>query len=130
MSKPLIHATSSVKRYGGVPEDYLPIHDMMDSSKAALADVRHRAVFHSAFGIFIIEKIFGTYITNSDGKKVSVRDIAEDHVMEDLGTIPTLEQWMSNLPLSEWMSGKRKREPGRKFVPFDTDELKKEMLID
>lgn len=118
----MIHAQSSVRRYGGTVDDYLPIHDMMDSSKAALADVRHRAVFHSAFGIFIIEKIFGVYLTNSDGKLVSVRDIAEEHVLEDLGTIPTLEQWMSNLPLSEWMAGKRKREPGKKVISFNNLE--------
>ena len=121
MSKPLIHAQSSVRRYGGVVDDYLRIDDMMDSSKAALADVRHRAVFHSAFGIFIIEKIFGDYLTNADGKLVSVRDIAEEHVLEDLGTIPTLEQWMTNLPLSEWMAGKRKREPGKKFISFNLE---------
>lgn len=83
--KPFIHAKASAKRYGGEPKDYLAIHDFMDSSKAALADVRHRAVFHSAFGIFIVEKVFGTNITNSEGKLVSVRDIAEDHVREDLG---------------------------------------------
>ena len=36
MSKPWIHALSSAKRFGGVPEDYIEIHNLMDSSKATL----------------------------------------------------------------------------------------------
>jgi hypothetical protein len=120
MSKPLIHAESSVRRYGGTVEDYLPIHDFMDSSKAALADVRHRAVFHSAFGIYIVERVFGDYITNTDGKRVSVRDVAEDHVKEDLGFIPTMEHWLRNMPIADWMAGKRTREPSKKSFKFET----------
>ena len=64
--KPWIHAKSSAKKFGGEPEDYLPIHDFMDSSKSAHADVRHRCVLHSAFGIYIVEKVFGTNIKNSN----------------------------------------------------------------
>lgn len=102
--KPWIHAISSAKKFGGVPEDYLEIHDKMDSSKAAHPDYRHRCVFHSAFGIFIIEDIFGHNITNSDGKTVSVRDIAEQHVIEDMGTIPTLGDWLEAMQIESWMS--------------------------
>jgi hypothetical protein len=99
---------NSVKKWGGVPEDYLPIHDMMDSSKAHVADMRHRMVFHSSFGIFVMEKIFGTFITNSDGKKVQVRDVAEQHCLEDLGCIPTLQDYLEETPLQPWMTGARK----------------------
>ena len=108
MSKPYLHAVSSANKFGGVPEDYLAIHNMMDSTKSAEATVKHRAIFHSAFGIFIIEKIFGVNITNSDGKLVSVRDIAEQHVLEDLGTIPSLNKWLEKLPIEEWMSKPQK----------------------
>lgn len=107
MSKPYIHARSSARRFGGVPEDYMKIHELMDHSKSALADVRHRALFHSAYGIYIVQEIFGQTATNSDGKVYSVRDIAEQHVMEDLGFIPTLEQWMSGAPIEPWMMGKK-----------------------
>ena len=101
--KPLKHATSSASRFGGNLHDYLEIHNFMDSSKAAVADARHRAIFHSAFGIFVVEKVFGVYITNSDNKKVSVRDIAEQHVLEDLGFIPTLDRWFEEFKLQNWM---------------------------
>ncbi len=103
--KPHIHAKNSVKKYGGRVEDYQPIHNEIDSSKSAHPSMRHRAIFHSAFGIYIIERIFGTTITNSDGKVVSVRDLAEDHVLEDLGTIPSLDKWLDAMELQTWMGG-------------------------
>ncbi|MBN9122296.1 MAG: hypothetical protein J0I06_24680 [Planctomycetes bacterium] len=108
VSKPYVHAQSSVKRFGGSVEDYLPIHERMDSTKSAHAEVTHRCVFHSAFGIYIIEEIFGRFITNSDGKEVYVRDIAEQHVLEDLGFIPSLSDWLKEMPPQPWMAGQRK----------------------
>ncbi len=107
--KPLIHAKVSVKRWGGRVEDYLPIHEFIDSSKIAMPDVRHRAILHSSFGCYMAERLFGTYITNAAGKDVSVRDIAEEHIQEDLGFIPTIENWLEELPLKPWMSGAKKR---------------------
>ena len=103
--KPLLHAEASARKYGGVPEDYMEIHDFFDSTKAAFPDVRHRAILHNSFGIFILEKIFGTYITNSDDKKVCVRDLGEDHVIQDLGFIPTMDNYLKNMQVQEWMSG-------------------------
>ena len=105
--KPLIHARSSVRRWGGKPEDYLPIHEKMDSTKAAHAEVTHRAVFHSAFGIFLIEELFGRTLTNGDGREVFVRDVAEQHVLEDIGFIPSLSDWLKELPSQPWMAGAR-----------------------
>lgn len=110
MAKPYFHAMNSAKKYGGKPEDYMPIHDMMDSSKAHIADMRHRMVFHSSFGIFVMEKIFGTYIVNSDGDKVQVRDIAEQHCLEDLGYIPTLQDYLAETPLKPWMTGSKRED--------------------
>lgn len=107
--KPLIHAKISVKRYGGAVEDYLPIHEFIDSSKIAMPDVRHRAILHSSFGCYLAEQMYGTYIKNSAGKDVSVRDIAEEHIQEDLGFIPTIEKWLNEVPFKPWMSGARKR---------------------
>jgi hypothetical protein len=117
MAKPLIHAKNSVKRYGGIIDNYLPIHNFMDSTKAALPDARHRAILHSSFGIFLAEQLFGTYITNSDMRLVSVRQIAEDHVMEDLGFIPTMERWFENMKLEEWMMGPKL--VSKRFIPIE-----------
>ena len=108
MAKALIHARSSVKRWGGKPEDYLPIHEKMDSTKAVHAEVTHRCVFHSAFGIFLIEELFGRTLINSDGREVHVRDIAERHVIEDMGCIPSLSDWLKEMPCQPWMAGSRR----------------------
>jgi len=109
VSKAMIHARSSARRWGGKAEDYLAIHERMDSSKSAHAEVTHRCVFHSAFGIYVIEEIFGRTLTNSDGKEVFVRDVAEQHVLEDLGCIPSLSDWLREMPVQPWMAGARKR---------------------
>lgn len=117
--KPWIHAKSSAAKFGGIPDDYIEIHNFMDSSKSALADVRHRAILHSAFGIFITESVFGVVITNSVGKQVSVRDVAEQHVIEDLGTIPTLEKWFENMPIENWMMGPQHNIVATKQINYD-----------
>jgi len=99
------HAKSSAKRFGGQPHDYLEIHDFLDSSKATYADFRHRALLHNTFGIFICERLFGHTITNSDGKQVPVRVIAEWHVREDHnGKIPTPQEWLQSITAEQWMN--------------------------
>jgi hypothetical protein len=123
MSKPYEHALLSVKKWGGVPQDYLPIHDFMDSSKAHVADMRHRAILHSSFGIYLAEQVFGHMIRitkkagewvvnpccDEDFATVSVRDIAEQHVIQDLGFIPSVQQYLDHLTLADWMGGKKKK---------------------
>lgn len=117
--KPLIHARMSVAKYHGSLEDYLPIHNFIDSSKAHVPDVRHRALLHSSFGCYLAELVFGVYIVNTDGKKVSVRDVAEEHIIQDLGTIPTVQDWLGDLPIREWMGGPVTRKT--RHVPFVID---------
>lgn len=104
--KPWIHAQSSAKRWGGRPEDYIEIHNLMDSSKAAMADCRHRALTHNAWFVgVILERIFGVTITNSNGRTVSVRSIGEEHVLEDYRGrfIPTAQDFLQNMELETWM---------------------------
>lgn len=103
--KPLVHAKLSVTRHQGHVDDYIPIHEFIDSSKAHLPDMRHRAILHSSFGIYITQQIFGVYITNSDGKMIAVRDIAEEHIVEDLGRIPTVQDYLEDMPIYTWLSG-------------------------
>src|SRR3546814_20245219 len=67
------HALSSVKKWGGTAEDYLPLHQWFDESKAITADFRHRALRHHADGIFMPERLFVATITPSPGRLVQVR---------------------------------------------------------
>jgi hypothetical protein len=106
--KPYLHAKISVKKYGGVVEDYIGIHSFIDSTKAHMPDVRHRALLHSSFGCYMVEQVFGVYFQNSEGKDVSTRDIAEEHIIQDLGFIPTVEKYLGNMEIQPWMSGTQK----------------------
>lgn len=131
MAKPLIHAENNVRKYGGVVEDYLPIHDLMDSSKSVVVDQRHRCLTHNSWFLFILEKIFGSYITNSDGKKISVRQIGEEHILEDFGNkfIPTGQDWLSNLSLKPWMKNAESGMPDSyKSLPIGIQEEDPDLL--
>ena len=64
------HALSSVRKWGGTVDDYLPLHQWFDQSKAILADPRHRALRHHAEGIFMLETLFGETLVNADGRVV------------------------------------------------------------
>jgi hypothetical protein len=103
--KPIVHAKNSAAKWGGKADEYVSIHQFLDESKAHIADHRHRALMHNAFGCFLIEKVFGLEMTNSEGKIFSPRDVAEQHIIEDLGHIPTVQDWLSELPIKEWMGG-------------------------
>lgn len=107
MAHPIQHAQNSARKFGGTAEDYLPIHNWFDESKAFLADFRHRALRHHAEGIFLAERVFGVTVLNSEGKEVPVRYIGEQHVKEDLGRIPTAEDWLSQIQPQRWMYGQR-----------------------
>lgn len=111
------HAVISAKKHGGIPEDYIPIHEFIDSSKQTIADHRHRAILHSAFGIFLTEKVFGPAIKNAEGTMVPTRLIAEEHVQADMGFIPSVEHWLAELPIRPWMGGTAKK---RRLMPGDT----------
>jgi hypothetical protein len=114
--KPYIHAQSSVKKWGGKVEDYLKIHDWFDETKAHFGDNRHRALRHHSQGIFEAERLFGHIIVNSDKKEVSVRDVGEQHVYEDLGFIPSVADYLNEMVCSGWMCGSRKEKEKEKNV--------------
>jgi len=104
--KPIVHARNSVRRYGGKPEDYLDIHELMDSSKACLATNKHRFLCHNSWFIkTIIPKVFGNERKNSSGKKYIPENVAEEHVLEDFGMrfIPTPQDYLENVELQDWM---------------------------
>ena len=122
MSHPYHHALSSVNKWGGLTEDYQPIHDWFDHSKEHLADARHRALRHHTEGIFMAEKIFGITITTSTGRKIPVRWVGEQHVMEDLGWIPSATDWLKTIELQPWMNKVPKRLEQESFALGDIEK--------
>lgn len=109
------HAKSAARKWGGEPEDYLAIEEFIDSSKQVIGDVRHRAMYHHTLGVFLAERIFGKTITTSAGKQIPVRLIAERHILEDLGWLPSPADYINGMPIHAWMSGSQ-----RKTVPLST----------
>lgn len=108
MGKPHHHSESSAKKFGGKMQDYLEIHLLLDSSKMAFADNRHRALTHNSWFVnYILPKIFGDTIKNSDGKIISVIEIAEQHILEDFNFhfIPTAQDYLIEMSKSSWLNG-------------------------
>lgn len=128
--KPFQHAKCHAKRWGGDFSDYIEIDDFLDQTKALVPDMRHRALLHNSWGIFLCEEWFGHTITNSIGREVSVRDIDEAHVLEDLGFIPTPQDYLQNMPMLPWLGG-RKKEKEKIAISesaLTLDDLKRKMM--
>ena len=107
MAAPHIHAESAAKRWGGTLEDYLAIHEKMDCSKGYFPSNLHRFATHHMFWVMeVMVPLFGNYITNSDGRKVSVKDICERHILEDfrMRFIPSLQDYLEHVEFQPWMN--------------------------
>ena len=106
MANAQIHSQSSVKRWGGKIEDYIAIHEIIDSPKACMNNNSSRLITHNVWFCYnIIPKIFGYNLINSDGKRVDTIDIAMLHVAEDfrMKFVPTLEDYLKHLTLPAWL---------------------------
>lgn len=128
MAKPYFHAQSSAKKYGGTWEDYMDIHNLIDSSKAAFPDNRHRVLTHNSWFIgHVLPLIFGeTFTRKSDGKIVCSRDIGEQHVLEDykMKFIPTPSDFISEMDFVGWMQNAQ-GEPPASHKKLEPDVSKK-----
>jgi hypothetical protein len=107
MANPLIHSKSSVKRWGGKVEDYIKIHELLDSPKATMNNNTSRMLTHNTwFAYTIIPQIFGYNIINSNGRSVDSVDIAMLHIAEDfrMKFVPTPQDYLKHLQLQGWMN--------------------------
>jgi hypothetical protein len=120
VSNPLLHAESSARKHGGVWEDYIDLHNWFDQTKAHVPDVRHRAILHSSFGIFLCEQMFSeAWTVKSTGRVIPTRTLAEQHVMEDFGgKIPTMGDWLDEMKIQPWM-GRAARELSKELPMYD-----------
>ena len=128
MANSYVHAQTSARHFGGVPEDYIKIHEWIDQFKQSMGDIRHRAFLHHGKGPWMDQEVFGYYIevfSQKKGKKIKVmvRDIAENHIVEDLGWIPSPDDWAECMNCLVWMGGKRNKFIGREEL---LNEVQKE----
>ena len=119
MSKPWIHAQSSARKFGGQAEDYLEIHELMDSSKVVTSLPTHRALTHNTYFVSVIlTRIFGeVFHRKSDGKPVSTRDVGEQHIAEDFrGFIPSASDFIDCLNVEDWMMNGKGKPPSHALI--------------
>ncbi|HEU5114963.1 MAG TPA: hypothetical protein VFT82_04335 [Candidatus Paceibacterota bacterium] len=132
MAKPMVHAKSSAEHFGGKPKDYLDIHQLMDSSREAFPDMRHRALTHNSWFITkIIPLIFGETRVNSAGTRYSTRAVAEFHVLEDFKGkyIPSAQDFLAEIEFKDWMdNGKGEPPPSHRKLGRYTGNLPKAVL--
>lgn len=125
------HAKASARHFkAGRPEDYLDIHEWIDSFKTSVADTRHRAYLHNSQGPWVAQQVFGVSRSLEkwplgSGKMVdiTVREIAESHIIEDLGWIPSPADWSSCMECKVWMGGKRNKFIGREEILDSTVDI-------
>jgi len=107
------HAQSAARKWGGRPEDYIDIEEFIDSSKRIIGDVRHRSLYHHTEGVWLCQRIFGRVITiqrEHGTVDVPVRLIAERHILEDLGWLPSPADYINGMPIHMWMSGSQRKQ--------------------
>lgn len=100
---PYYHAVSTANKYGGGPMDYIEIHNWLDETKAYTGDFRHRALRHHSAGVEWAIERFNHVVENSEGRMVPVKVIAEQHIMEDCGFIPTPQDYLKHINPPDWM---------------------------
>jgi len=88
------HACVSASKFGGHDTDYYEIHNWFDSTKGHTGDFTHQALRHHSQGVEAAVTKFGPTLITSTGEDVSVRDIVEDHIITELGFIPTIQDWL------------------------------------
>ena len=110
------HSILHKRDFGGETDDYDKLNQFIDSSKLYFPLPYHRMFSHNTFFISICERVFGMYITNSDGIEIPVRILCEEHIKQDHnGVLPTLQDWVKELKITlpgghKWINNPRKKD--------------------
>lgn len=88
----------SVRHFGGDPEDYRELHEFLDSITGEIEGAW--GITHSTFGLGLAEQWFGYVIGPRD---VPTRTVAEKHILAEYLAIPSVQDWLSAVPIQPWM---------------------------
>jgi hypothetical protein len=66
--------------------------------------------------------MFGVTLTNSAGRVVPVRLIAEQHIVEDLGRIPSFADWVRCIRPEPWMGRRGEILTDESGTPAEVDD--------
>lgn len=92
------HCVESVRQFGGEQSDYRELHQFLDSITSEIEAAW--GITHSTFGLGLAEMKFG-YVVGP--RNVPTRTIAERHILAEYGLIPSVQDWLSAVPLKPWM---------------------------
>jgi hypothetical protein len=104
MSHYVYHSISSANAFGGCPSDYYELHRWMDRGRQGTDSLLHRMLAHHTQGIQDAVYLFGDTLENSNGRQVPTSLLAQQHIKEDLGFIPTLDHYLELLRCPRWAS--------------------------
>lgn len=75
-----------------------------------------------------MQQIFGHTVTIGR-TSVPTRLVAERHILEDLGWLPSPADYVKEMELSPWMSGEQRKEFPLSVLLGDMDESKAQDLV-
>ncbi|MGE0282671.1 MAG: hypothetical protein AB7P20_18955 [Rhizobiaceae bacterium] len=96
-------ATISAARFGGDAAAYLALHNWFLETRNWSAGPEHLAFRHHAFGIFEAEARLGPVIALDTGTAVPTRVVAERHVRQVLGRVPSANEFLKRIKGERWM---------------------------
>lgn len=100
----LDHARRSVTEFGGVVEDFLPIHELMNIYASSTTPERSLIGLHHTFGVWVMEQAFGYEVMTSEGDLVPVKKVAAAHIEYDLGWLPAAQDYLDHLAYQPWFT--------------------------
>lgn len=91
----------SQQKWGGLFEDYSNTHEFLDEQ---FGEIKHPlALRHHSLGVFDCEAVIGPVIYNSSGRPIPVRVIAEQHIKNEIGLIPSTHDVIKDILPQTWM---------------------------
>lgn len=128
MSKPMIHAISSARKFGGSPEFYLDLHESLDSSKGTIADNRHRALTHNAWYLmFVLPKIFGNHLfqakTDHGQQLLNAYELAKSNLKSLEAMLFNDRENITSIPVRSVGEQHVLEDYGGRFIPSASDFL-------
>lgn len=93
------HCEHSAALFGGDPATYEALHAFLNESRDHLACPQNLLATHHTFGVHLATQLFGQTLGG-----VSVRRLAEAHVLRDMGQVPAVDDALKLIPLEPWMS--------------------------
>ncbi|MDD5149785.1 MAG: hypothetical protein PHC28_04805 [Flavobacterium sp.] len=100
------HTEIDVGLYNISYNEVLEIHSFLESSFNVFPDIRHHALLHHSFGIYITELVFGKIFDKI--KKIPTSLIVKNHLSREFGHIPVVSDYLNNMIMQDWMSGSLK----------------------